>query len=434
MTKAAELAKMGEVLTNSQIGGRRNIVINGAMQVAQRATSATRVGASAGYFTCDRWKAELGNSAGRFTMSQTSDGPTGFANCLKLDCTTADTSIASNEFLYIAQSLEGQDVQLLNKGVTGAKQVTLSFYVKASSALNLVAEIQDYDNGRIIAKSYATTTDWVRHEMIFDADTDDGSSPLDDDNGASLAVNFWLHGGSNFTSGTLNTSWQNRTDANRFVGGDSFFSSTDNNFFLTGVQLEVGSQATPFEHRSFGEELALCQRYYAVVAHGASSQDGTSHPVSMGAMYNSSTLYSNLELPCDMRTTPTLEIVSATGYYTFYRNGGSDVVDDFALTKWGTRVLEFYNNSDISGTAGHAGFIRTSNSAAKFAVTAELQDLSMINTVKKNKDPITNEFCSYQVTQVGTNVVLSVPLDPANTDYQAIQEWVAEGNTIQEAD
>jgi len=119
-------------------------------------------------------------------------------------------------------------------------------------------------------------------------------------------------------------------------------------------------------------ELNIVERYYAVVAHGASSQDGTSHPVSMGAMYNSSTLYSNLELPCDMRTTPTLEIVSATGYYTFYRNGGSDVVDDFALTKWGTRVLEFYNNSDISGTAGHAGFIRTSNSAAKFAVTAEL--------------------------------------------------------------
>ena len=302
MTKAAELAKIGGVLTNSQIGGRRNIIINGAMQVAQRGTSATGVGASAGYFTCDRWKAELGNSAGRFTMSQTSDGPTGFAKCLKLDCTTADTSIASNEFLYIAQSLEGQDVQLLNKGVTGAKQVTLSFYVKASSALNLVAEIQDYDNGRIIAKSYATTTDWVRHEMIFDADTDDGSSPLDDDNGASLAVNFWLHGGSNFTSGTLNTSWQNRTDANRFAGGDSFFSSTDNNFFLTGVQLEVGSQATPFEHRSFGEELALCQRYFLRIG-GASTYD----LVSIGGMAAStSQVQSGYIYPTEMRAIPSL--------------------------------------------------------------------------------------------------------------------------------
>ena len=136
--------------------------------------------------------------------------------------------------------------------------------------------------------------------------------------------------------------------------------------------MELGSVATSFEHRSFGEELALCQRYYTVVAHGAASQDGTSHPISMGSQYNTDTLYSNLELPCDMRTTPTLEIVSATNYYTFFRNGGGDTVDDFALTKWGTRVIEFYNNTDISGTAGHAGFIRTANSAAKFALTAEL--------------------------------------------------------------
>jgi hypothetical protein len=347
MTKAAELAKMGEVLTNSQIGGRRNIIINGAMKVAQRGTSETGVGASAGYFTCDRWKAELGNSAGRFTMSQTSDGPTGFAKCLKLDCTTADTSIASNEFLYIAQSLEGQDVQLLNKGVTGAKQVTLSFYVKASSALNLVAEIQDYDNGRIIAKSYATTTDWVRHEMIFDADTDDGSSPLDDDNGASLAVNFWLHGGSNFTSGTLNTSWQNRTDANRFVGGDSFFSSTDNNFFLTGVQLEVGSQATPFEHRSFGEELALCQRYFQKAGEysiaPSNGSDGTSfssfsEPLGNCVQWGGTAAgQCPIYLPVRMRVKPTVvRYGNSSGYLGYIASGGSSPSSD--------NVLAFHQN------------------------------------------------------------------------------------------
>jgi len=331
MTKAAELAKMGEVLTNSQIGGRRNLIINGAMQVAQRGTSVTGVGASAGYFTCDRWKAELGNSAGRFTMSQISDGPTGFAKCLKLDCTTADTSIASNEFLYIAQSLEGQDVQLLNKGVTGAKQVTLSFYVKASSALNLVAEIQDYDNGRIIAKSYATTTDWVRHEMIFDADTDDGSSPLDDDNGASLAVNFWLHGGSNFTSGTLNTSWQNRTDANRFVGGDSFFSSTDNNFFLTGVQLEVGSQATPFEHRTYAEELELCKRYFQKFGGGANK--------TIAHVYAPSTAELALlfRFSPEMRVTPSVDWSSATTDMTYrYNNNNAQEFDRNDLSNDGS--------------------------------------------------------------------------------------------------
>jgi hypothetical protein len=262
MSKAAELAKWGEVSTNGQVSGRRNIVTNGAMNVAQRSASVTGIGASAGYFTCDRWKIEVANTAGRFTQTQTADGPVGFANCLKLDCTTADTSVAAAEYLYIAQSFEGQDIQAINKGVTGAKQITLSFYVKANAAFTFVTEIQDYDNSRIISKSYATTTDWVRHEMIFDADADDGSSPFDDDNGASLAVNFWLHGGTNFTSGTLSTSWANVSNTNRYVEGSSFFSSTDNNFFITGVQMEVGSVATPFEHRSFGEELALCQRYF----------------------------------------------------------------------------------------------------------------------------------------------------------------------------
>jgi len=263
MTKAAELAKMGEVLTNSQIGGRRNIIINGAMNVAQRSTSVSGIGASAGYFTCDRWKAELGSTDGRFTMSQTADGPNGIsANCLKLDCTTADTSIAAGEYLFLANNIEGQDLQGIGKGVTGAKQVTLSFYVKANAAFNFVVEFHDRDNDRTNGRIFTTTTDWVRHEITFQADEDDGSSPFDDDNAASARINFWLHAGSTYTGGTLASGWVNKVQANRAAGIDSFFSSTDNNFFLTGVQLEVGSQATPFEHRSFGEELLLCQRYF----------------------------------------------------------------------------------------------------------------------------------------------------------------------------
>jgi len=262
MTKAAELAKIGEVATNSQIGGRRNIVINGAMQISQRSASVTGIGASAGYFTLDRWYLEAGTTAGRLTMTQTADGPVGFANCMKLDCTTADTSIAAGELLVLQQHIEGQDVQAIGKGVSGAKEVTLSFYVKANAAFDFNAEIQDQDNGRTNGKLFATTTDWVRHEITFEADADDGSSPFDDDNAKSLSVNFWLHGGSTFTSGTLASGWENTTNANRAAGIDSFYSNTNNNFFITGLQLEVGSVATPFESRSFGEELALCQRYY----------------------------------------------------------------------------------------------------------------------------------------------------------------------------
>ena len=268
MTKAAELAKMGEVLTNSQIGSRRNIVINGGMNVAQRSTSVTGIGASSGYFTLDRFTIATGSSAGRLTMTQTADGPNGFANCLKLDCTTADASIAAGENMILQHRFEGQDVQAIGKGVTGAKEVTLSFYVKANAAFDFVAELNDHDNGRTNGRIFSTTTDWVRHEITFQADVDDGSSPFDDDNAKSLSINFWLHAGTTYTSGTLASTWENLTSANRAAGIDSFYSSTDNNFFLTGVQLEVGSVATPFEHRSFGEELLLCQRYMQVIRQG----------------------------------------------------------------------------------------------------------------------------------------------------------------------
>ena len=261
MSKAAELAKAGETLTN-QPSGRKNIVTNGAMQIAQRATSKTGIGAAAGYFTCDRWKISIdATSAGRLTMTQTADGPSGFANCIKLDCTTADTSIAAGELLLLRHSLEGQDLQQIKKGTSDAETITLSFYVKASAAFTFGVELFDLDNTRQMTKLFDTTTGWVRHELTFPADT---TGAFGDDNAASLNINFFLHGGSNVTSGTLETAFASNTDANRAAGIDSFFSNTDNNFFITGVQMEIGSQATNFEHRSFGEELALCQRYFEI--------------------------------------------------------------------------------------------------------------------------------------------------------------------------
>ena len=310
MTKAAELAKMGEVLTNSQIGGRRNILINGAMNVAQRSTSVTGIGASSGYFTCDRWKAEINGTDGRFTMSQTADGPNGVsANCLKLDCTTADTSIAAGEYLFLANNIEGQDLQGIGKGVTGAKQVTLSFYVKANAAFNFVVEFHDRDNDRTNGRLFTTTTDWVRHEITFQADT---TGAFDDDNAASARINFWLHAGSTYTGGTLATDWANKVQANRAAGIDSFFSSTDNNFFLTGVQLEVGSQATPFEHRSFGEELALCQRY---MHRWDGTTGGNNTLLCMGFASSTDRARGVYTYPQTMRASPSL---SATGDYRFF--------------------------------------------------------------------------------------------------------------------
>ena len=172
----------------------RNMVINGAMNVAQRSASVTGIGASAGYFTCDRWRLNMG-------------------------CTTADTSIAANEYLILEQRFEGQNLQRMGKGLAGSKQVTVSFYVKANAAFTFGVELYDADHNRQITKLYATTTDWVRHELTFPADVDGGDQPLDDDNALSLLIDFWLHGGSNYTSGTLNSeSWANITAANFAAG------------------------------------------------------------------------------------------------------------------------------------------------------------------------------------------------------------------------
>jgi len=377
MTKAAELAKIGEVATNSQIGGRRNIVINGAMQVAQRATSATGLGTQNNYFTLDRWKATI-NSAGRFTMSQTADGPVGFANCMKLDCTTADASIAAGEYLIMEHHLEGQDVQAIGKGVTGAKEVTLSFYVKANAAFDFVAELHDQDNGRTNGRVFSTTTDWVRHEITFQADVDDGSSPFDDDNANSLSIKFWLHAGTTYSGGTLASSWENITQANRAAGIDSFFSSTDNNFFITGVQMEVGSVATPFENRSFGEEIILCQRYFRLSNDGSSAYQAVGNAVGYAETTSSFTAFWTWET--EMRATPTLAIFNegVSAGSVIVRQDNSYFCDGVALGVGGKKGL-LINLTTPDNTGGDTTFqdgvpggVYTSTNNIAWSIDAEL--------------------------------------------------------------
>jgi len=260
MSKAAELAKAGETLTN-QPSGRKNMVINGAMQVAQRATSKTGIGANGGaYHTLDRIDMFFDATAGRLTMSQAADGPSGFANCLKLDCTTADASIAAGEVAILQYAIEGQDLQQLKKGTSDAEKVTVSFYVKGNANATYTLELQDNDNSRHIAQTFNVTTGWTRVTKTFVADTTD---PLDDDNAASLRIQIYLQAGSTYTGGTFTSNtWADIVNGNTVKSDQTmFFDSTDRELFLTGLQLEVGSQATNFEHRSFGEELALCYRY-----------------------------------------------------------------------------------------------------------------------------------------------------------------------------
>ena len=238
--------------------GSSNVIINGAMNVAQRGTSSTGLGGSDGYFTCDRWKLAF-NTSGRITSEQDSSAPDGFGNSLKLSCTTADTSIGSGEYLFLQQKLEGQNLQAFAKGTSSAKSFALSFYVKGNASATYVAELYDADNNRQVSKSFSVTTDWNRIELIIPADT---TGAFDDDNSASLNLSIWLHAGNDFQTGTLNQTWNSVTNANRVVGISSILESTSRTFFITGVQLEVGSQVSDFQHEDIGTTLLKCKRYY----------------------------------------------------------------------------------------------------------------------------------------------------------------------------
>jgi len=321
----------------------RNMVINGAMNVSQRATSVTGLGANAdAYNTLDRFKLGVeGTTAGRLTMAQVADGPNGIsANCLKLDCTTADTSIAATEFVGVSTYLEGQNVQRLGKGIAGAKQAAISFYVKASSSLTFAVELFDADNGRHIVKLFTATTAWNRIEFYIPADEDDGSSALDDDIASSLVINFWVHGGTNFTSGTLATAWANKTNANRAAGIDSIFSNTANNFFLTGVQLEVGPVATEFEQEDISTTLQKCQRYFCKVtgSSGAAYQRfarGHCASTTSGAM--------GTFLPQNMRAFPTLGSTGTASNYAVHHGAGTTALSANPATEGGSDA--FLSNS-----------------------------------------------------------------------------------------
>ena len=323
----------------------RNVIYNGAMNVAQRATSATGLGSGAGYFTCDRWSITGTASAGRLTMTQESDGPSGFANSMKLACTTADTSVAAGEKLILRQILEGQDLQQFAKGTSDAKEFTVSFYVKGNASATYVFELFDSDNTRQISKTFSVTTDWTRVILTFPADT---TGAFSDDNGISLYAQIWLHAGSDFTSGTLNSSaWAAQTVANRASSSaTSFFDSTARTFFITGVQLEVGDTATDFEHRSFGDELARCQRYYWYLGkaankvliggyHGGAADDYggfITYPVQMRTTpaftKNGTWTVSNCSQPnCvffDDRSGTLYAAVSGAGTWYYHTNGTDD--------------------------------------------------------------------------------------------------------------
>jgi len=362
--------------------GTKNLIINGDMRIAQRGTSQASITTS-GYYTVDRFLLTGGNSAGTWTQTQSTDVPTGqgFANSLKMQCTTANASLGSTAFFFIRQRIEAQNLQHIKKGTSSAESLTYSFWVKSNKTGTYIAEIFDDDNVRQISKSYTidTADTWEKKTITFVGDT---SGVLPNDNGSGFSVGMWLVAGSDYTSnGTLNTSWASTNVSQRAVGQVNLADSTSNYINITGVQLEVGENATPFENRMYSQELAMCQRYYYRIgspesfAVYAGINYHTSQSIAVGIVFDADDAYFHLTMPEVMRGGPS---VSNNGYLVIASgNGGVSTLTQNICTlqatyNTGRRIIQILVDCDNTLTGGQPTMLYFFNSAGYLEFDAEL--------------------------------------------------------------
>ena len=288
----------------------KNIIINGDMSVAQRTTSATGKTTGA-YYVCDRWKEDM-SSMGTWSFSQSTTVPSGqgFASSLKYDCTTADASPGASDKLNLQQRFEGQNLQYLKKGTANAESTTLSFWVRSNKTGTYICELQDIDNDRAISKSYTISVadTWEKKTITFAGDT---TGALDNDNARSLDVIWYLGAGSNLTSGSLQTSWGAKVNANRAVGQVNLADSTSNEWYITGAQLETGDTASEFEFLPVDLNLFRCQRYFFSLGGSATYQT-----YGYGMCFSSSGGMIGVPYPTTMRTAPTVATETLASFVT----------------------------------------------------------------------------------------------------------------------
>ena len=304
MSKAAELA----ALIGSQSAlSNRNLIINGAMQVWQRGTTIDSI--SGGGYLCDRWRNNFSGLDGNVDIDRSTDVPSGqgffYSNKISMDA--SESSLDSGDYFQLQHRIEDQNLTHLVKGTSAAKAVTLSFWVKSSVASTYTCSLRDPGNSRQINKSYviSSANTWQQVELTFEGDT---TGTLDNDNEIGLIVGFDLDAGSDRTSGTFSTVWSDSVLNTRVYDTTGWLESTSPEFYITGVQLEVGEQATPFEHRSFGNELARCQRYYQASSETTGNLLFFSGHVDSGATY-----FAKEKLTVPMRAAPTVTIGSELG-------------------------------------------------------------------------------------------------------------------------
>lgn len=354
----------------------RNLIINGGMSVAQRSTSIASITGD-GYYTADRWFLNSASTYGTFTQSVAADAPTGsgLSKSLKMLCTTANATLDAGDFLAITQRIEGQDLQRIAKGTASAKELSLSFWVKEDSSVGsypktYIVNLRDMDNSRSVSASYtiSASATWEKKTIVFPADA---TGVFDNDNLSSLEVYFGLTMGSTYTSGTLNTTWATSTSANRFVGQTNLSATINNYWQVTGIQLETGSVATPFEFEPFETTLRKCQRYYyRTTSPGAGSQFGS------GLVDSTTQAFCVINFPVSMRIGPTsLDTTGVPGDYGI-RILGSGIVALSAVPAISSVSQPAVTNLTCivaSGlTAGQSCLFRAANASAYLGFAAEL--------------------------------------------------------------
>ncbi|CAB4157708.1 hypothetical protein UFOVP689_43 [uncultured Caudovirales phage] len=358
-------------LLGSDIGeqalSNRNVIINGAMQVAQRGTSVASI-TTDGYYTADRFNTSV-NTLGTWTQSVEADAPTGsgLRNSLKMLCTTADASPAASDRVWVNQLLEGQNLQQFLKGTSSAKPFSLSFWVKSNVTGTYIAHLWDLDNTRHVSASYtiSASATWEKKTITFPADT---TGAFDNNNDASLRVLFPLAAGSAWTSGTLDTTWATSVNANKFVGQTNLASAINNYWQITGLQVEAGAVATPFEFEDYGITFTKCQRYYCRVNGGY---------LGAGMAFSTTGNIINVKLPTTMRVAPSAIETTGTpaNYAQVTSNTGTQLCNtgpSFGGAAGADTVAVSSGSASTGIVQGNATFILSVTGGAYLGFSAEL--------------------------------------------------------------
>ena len=339
----------------------RNLIINGAMNIAQRGTSST----STSYQTVDRFRLAVANAdQAAYTQKQVTDSPDDFSQSYEFDVTTAESALESNEYAFIGYRVEAQDLQSVK-----ANQVTLSFHVKAYQTGTYAINIYQQDGNIQITKTYtiSQSATWEKKTLTFAANT--GTQP-NNDNGFGWEIAWIMAAGSGVTSSD-STSWGGYADAG-FAYGQvvNVLSSTDNYFKITGVQLEVGSVATDFEHLSYGDTLAKCQRYFY------KEKSSQAYCVFCNlAAYTTGNGYGRVDFPVPMRTDGSGISLgySAVGDFQALGSGVQPTITAFLISgRVSSTGGQLLAQTNAGYTVGNAYVLRSSTSNAFLTFDAEL--------------------------------------------------------------